>query len=84
MIHLDTNFLIQISVAGSGAHAQFVVWISDQEALNVSTIAWADLRSQTRANPIRFTTAASLRTNGDRAQARLLECGGPRRCRRVG
>jgi predicted nucleic acid-binding protein len=42
MIHLDTNFLIQISVAGSPAHAQFAVWASAQEALNVSTIAWAE------------------------------------------
>jgi len=42
MIHLDTNFLIQISLAGSAAHAQFAAWASGQEALNVSTIAWAE------------------------------------------
>jgi predicted nucleic acid-binding protein len=42
MIHLDTNFLIEISVAGSPAHAQFAAWISGQETLNVSTIAWAE------------------------------------------
>ena len=42
MIHLDTNFLIQLSVAGSAAHAQFAAWVSDQEVLNVSTIAWAE------------------------------------------
>src|SRR5258706_3514959 len=42
MIHLDTNFLIQISVAGSAAHAQFAAWISAQEALSVSAIAWAE------------------------------------------
>jgi len=42
MIHLDTNFLIEISVAGSVAHAQFAAWVSDEEALNVSTIAWAE------------------------------------------
>ena len=42
MIHLDTNFLIEISVAGSVAHAQFVAWISSWETLNVSTIAWAE------------------------------------------
>ena len=42
MIHLDTNFLIQLSVAGSGASAQFTAWASDQEAVNVSTIAWAE------------------------------------------
>jgi predicted nucleic acid-binding protein len=42
MIHLDTNFLIEISVASSVAHAQFAVWVCDQEVLNVSTIAWAE------------------------------------------
>ena len=42
MIHLDTNFLIQISVAGSAAHARFAAWASAQEAVNVSTIAWAE------------------------------------------
>ena len=42
MIHLDTNFLIQISVAGSVAHTQFAAWASAQEVLNVSTIAWAE------------------------------------------
>ncbi len=41
MIHLDTNFLIQILVVGSDAHAQFAAWASAQEAFNVSSIAWA-------------------------------------------
>jgi hypothetical protein len=34
MIHLDTNFLIQTTVAGSPAHTQFAVWASAQEAFN--------------------------------------------------
>lgn len=42
MIHFDTNFLIQTTVAGSPAHAQFTGWASTQEAFNVSTIAWAE------------------------------------------
>lgn len=42
MIHFDTNFLIQTTVAGSPAHAQFTAWASAQEAFNVSTIAWAE------------------------------------------
>jgi predicted nucleic acid-binding protein len=42
MIHLDTNFLIQISVIGSAAHGQFAGWAAAQESLNVSTIAWAE------------------------------------------
>jgi hypothetical protein len=42
MIHLDTNFLIQISVTGSAAHAQFAAWSSIPETFNVSTIAWAE------------------------------------------
>lgn len=42
MIHLDTNFLIQISVVGSVAHTQFAAWATVQEVFNVSTIAWAE------------------------------------------
>jgi len=42
MIHLDTNFLIQISVAGSAAHTQFAAWTSAQEVVNVSSVAWAE------------------------------------------
>ena len=40
MVHLDTNFLIQISVAGSAAHSQFAGWESSREV--VSVIAWAE------------------------------------------
>jgi predicted nucleic acid-binding protein len=42
MIHLDTNFLIQISVVGSVAHTQFAAWATVQEVVNVSSIAWAE------------------------------------------
>lgn len=42
MIHLDTNFLIQASVAGSAAHMQFAAWAAAQESVNVSTVAWAE------------------------------------------
>ena len=42
MIHLDTNFLIHISVAGSAAHVQFAAWASAEEEVNVSSIAWAE------------------------------------------
>ena len=42
MIHLDTNFLIQTTVAGSPAHAQFTAWFSAQEEFNVSSIAWSE------------------------------------------
>jgi len=42
MIHLDTNFLIQIAVAGSTAHAKFAAWASLPEVVNVSIIAWAE------------------------------------------
>jgi predicted nucleic acid-binding protein len=45
MIHLDTNFLIQISVAGSGAHERFTAWAATQESINVRTIAWAEFLS---------------------------------------
>jgi hypothetical protein len=39
MIHLDTNFLIQISVGGSVAYTQFADWSSVPETINVSSIA---------------------------------------------
>jgi predicted nucleic acid-binding protein len=42
MVHLDTNFLIQITVAGSVAHTQIASWISARETINISTIAWAE------------------------------------------
>jgi predicted nucleic acid-binding protein len=42
MIHLDTNFLIQTTVAGSAAHTRFTAWAVAQETVNVSSIAWAE------------------------------------------
>jgi predicted nucleic acid-binding protein len=42
MIHLDTNFLIQISVAGSPAHTQFAAWATVPEDINFSSIVWAE------------------------------------------
>ncbi|HWY74814.1 MAG TPA: type II toxin-antitoxin system VapC family toxin [Verrucomicrobiae bacterium] len=42
MIHFDTNFLIQATVAGSPSHFQFRGWASTQEILAISSIAWAE------------------------------------------
>ncbi len=42
MIHFDTNFLIQITVAGSSAHRQFQAWMAARENFNVSSIAWSE------------------------------------------
>jgi predicted nucleic acid-binding protein len=42
MIHFDTNFLIQTTVAGSSAHERFRSWASAQENINVSSVAWAE------------------------------------------
>ena len=42
MIHFDTNFLIQITVAGSPAQGQFRAWVTASEAFTVSSIAWAE------------------------------------------
>jgi predicted nucleic acid-binding protein len=42
MIHLDTNFLIQATVAGSPAHAGFRKWTGAGEAFGVSAVAWAE------------------------------------------
>ncbi len=42
MIHLDTNFLIQALVAGSGPEARLVDWLAAGEPLGISTIAWSE------------------------------------------
>jgi predicted nucleic acid-binding protein len=42
MIHFDTNFLIQTTVAGSSAHERFRSWASARENFNVSSVAWAE------------------------------------------
>ena len=42
MIHFDTNFLIQIAVAGSPAQERFRAWALAREDFNVSSIAWAE------------------------------------------
>jgi predicted nucleic acid-binding protein len=42
VIHFDTNFLIQVTVAGSSAHERFCAWAAADEMLTVSSIAWAE------------------------------------------
>ena len=42
MIHFDTNFLIQATVAGSPAHEHFCRWVSAGENFGVSSIAWSE------------------------------------------
>jgi predicted nucleic acid-binding protein len=42
MIHFDTNFLIQATVAGSPAHAGFRQWSAAGESFGVSAVAWAE------------------------------------------
>jgi predicted nucleic acid-binding protein len=42
VIHFDTNFLIQTTVAGSSAHEQFRAWAAADELFTVSTVAWAE------------------------------------------
>ena len=42
MIHLDTNFLIQATVAGSLAHGRLRQWAVAGEGLGVSAVAWAE------------------------------------------
>jgi predicted nucleic acid-binding protein len=42
MIHFDTNFLIQATVAGSSAHAGFQRWSAAGEGFGLSTVAWAE------------------------------------------
>jgi predicted nucleic acid-binding protein len=42
VIHFDTNFLIQIAVAGSSAHERFRAWAAADEKFTVSSVAWAE------------------------------------------
>jgi predicted nucleic acid-binding protein len=42
MIHFDTSFLIQATIAGSPAHDRFRLWAAAGETLGVSTVAWAE------------------------------------------
>jgi predicted nucleic acid-binding protein len=42
VIHFDTNFLIQVTVAGSSAHERFRAWAAADERFTVSSIAWAE------------------------------------------
>jgi predicted nucleic acid-binding protein len=42
MVHLDTNFLIQATVAGSPAHAGFRRWSAVGENFGISAVAWAE------------------------------------------
>ena len=42
MIHLDTNFLIQATVAGSPAHGGFRRRSAAGESIGVSVVAWAE------------------------------------------
>lgn len=42
VIHLDTNFLIEILIAGSPAHESFRTWSRALEVCNTNTIAWAE------------------------------------------
>ena len=42
MIHLDTNFLVNATVAGSPADANFRTWSVQNEEFAISTVAWAE------------------------------------------
>jgi predicted nucleic acid-binding protein len=42
VIHFDTSFLIQVTVAGSSAHERFRAWAAADEKFTVSSVAWAE------------------------------------------
>jgi predicted nucleic acid-binding protein len=69
MIHLDANFLVDATVPGSPAHADFRAWSAAGESFGVSTIAWAeylcgplDPQAEAMAKQI-FPSAESLLTS---------------------
>ncbi|HOX58504.1 MAG TPA: PIN domain-containing protein [Candidatus Paceibacterota bacterium] len=43
MIHLDTNFLVSALRAGSPEESQLNLWLSGNEILGTSAVAWAEL-----------------------------------------
>ena len=42
MIHLDTNFLIDALVPGSEQESRMVGWLSANESMGVSAVAWGE------------------------------------------
>ncbi len=42
MIHLDTNFLIQVLLPGSAAEIKLQTWLRAGEDVGISTIAWSE------------------------------------------
>src|ERR1700722_20348184 len=72
VIHFDTNFLIEATVAASSAHLRFRAWASGGETLAISTIAWAEflcgpldataasMASQIFPNPEPFLSADAI------------------------
>jgi predicted nucleic acid-binding protein len=42
MIHLDTSFLIAVTVPGSAADKQLRAWANTGESFGVSAVAWAE------------------------------------------
>lgn len=84
MIHLDTNFLVDATVPGSLAHADFRAWSAAGESFGVSTIAWAeylcgplDPQAEAMAKQI-FPSAESLLTSDSVMAAELFNKTGRR------
>src|SRR5579859_8297685 len=84
MIHLDTNFLVDATVSGSRAHADFRAWSAAGESFGVSTIAWAeylcgplDPQAEAMAKRI-FPSAESLLTSDSVMAADLFNKTGRR------
>jgi predicted nucleic acid-binding protein len=42
VIHFDTNFLIEATLAGSAAHLKFRAWQAANETFGISSVAWAE------------------------------------------
>lgn len=74
MVHLDTGFLIQALVAGSGPEAKLVDWLTAGERVGISTIAWSEflcgpLASQDEALARSFLTAPEAFLDQDAIRA---------------
>jgi predicted nucleic acid-binding protein len=42
VIHFDTNFLIEVTVAGSVADTKFRMWAAANEPVGIYSVAWAE------------------------------------------
>ncbi len=68
MIHLDTNYLIDLCSPGSAAAAEVRQWLANDQEVGTSTIAWSEFVSgpvsQKDINAVEFVLSGHLAVFG--------------------